>query len=80
MPELPDALEATLEKFARLVMEESRKRPVLADFRASPTNPSQRRREVLLGLSRLPLVEKMRGAARKAWRNGNREESVQISI
>lgn len=51
MSESPIALEATRENFARLVLENSRKGPVLVDFWASWAGPSMRQRELLLRLA-----------------------------
>ena len=46
------ALEATRENFDQLVLESSRKGPVLVDFWASWAGPSLRQRELLLKLAR----------------------------
>jgi len=52
MSQPPLALEATRENFAQLVLENSRKGPVLLDFWASWAGPSLRQREILLRLAR----------------------------
>lgn len=51
MSEQPAVLEATQENFPRLVLENSRKGPVLVDFWAGWAGPSMRQRELLLRLS-----------------------------
>lgn len=52
MTDLPYVLEATRDNFPRLVLENSRKGPVLVDFWASYAGPSLRQRELLLRLAR----------------------------
>lgn len=51
MSEQPVILEATRENFAHLVLENSRKGPVLVDFWADWVGPSMRQRELLLRLA-----------------------------
>lgn len=51
MSEQPAVLEATQENFPRLVLENSRKGPVLVDFWAGWAGPSMRQRELLLRLA-----------------------------
>jgi putative thioredoxin len=52
MSKQPIVLEATNENFAQLVVENSRKGPVLVDFWAEWAGPSLRQRELLLRLAR----------------------------
>lgn len=52
MSEQPIVLEATNENFAQLVVENSRKGPVLVDFWAQWAGPSLRQGELLLRLAR----------------------------
>lgn len=52
MPEQPLAFAATRENFPQLVIENSRKGPVLVDFWAAWAGPSRRQRELLLRLAR----------------------------